>query len=84
MKTSTVAEEIRTWRSDIRMMDSAAPCYRAAIRCWCFNWATSTAALRTDREWSVCRKLAKRVRSELATLPGWHEMESGMLWTKAL
>jgi hypothetical protein len=72
------ADMIRAWRTDIRMMTDARS--RMAIRCYAYNEATNPAALRTDDESRVMRKLARACRRELQGLKGWHECANGRLW----
>ena len=78
---TTIAQNIRQWRADIKLMETASDRHRAAIRVYAWNWATSPSRPMTDQEHRVCRKLAHKVWSDLQPLSHyWHEMESGCLW----
>jgi hypothetical protein len=73
---ATVAEQIREWRRDIRML-GAGEAWRVSMLCWAYNWATSPTAMRTDREHRACRRFAKFCRKGLGVEVGWFESESG-------
>lgn len=83
MKQSLIplSTEIRCWRADIRLMDSACEHSKAAILVYAWNWATSPTALRTDREHKTCRRFARWAmrRLERAAYHKWWESESGKL-----
>jgi len=81
MATETIAQILKGWRRDIRLLDrSRAPRPKMEIRVCAWNWATSPTALRTDQEHRACRRFAIRVRRELGQYTGWYESESGRLW----
>ena len=78
-KQATIAEQIKSWRADIRICESGEyPAVRIYAYAW--NWLTSPSRMMTDREHRVCGKMAKRVYAKLKDLPGWHHMESGLIW----
>ncbi len=82
MRKATVLEQVKCWRSDIRMIDAEAYCDRnkVAIRVHAWNWLTSPSRPMTDREHDICRKFAGIVWRQLQLMTGWHESDSGRLW----
>lgn len=77
-QTETLAQLIREWRADIAMQTDTRNI--TALLCYCYNWATSPSALRTDREHQACVRLARWCMTRLRHRPGWHEMSTGALW----
>lgn len=75
-----IAQEIRQWISDLKLMTNERTpySYRVAMACFCYNWATDPTKLRTDREHQACRKLAKYAKTYLVS-GWWYESSSGRL-----
>lgn len=77
-----LALQLRLWRDDIQLMESADARNRAAILVYAWNWATDPARLRTDREAKTLRRFSRWAMKRLERVPyhGWHESDSGRLW----
>ncbi len=78
LSVDNVARAVWEWRDTIRIMESSA-WHLVPTLCYCYNWATNPAALRTDKEHRVCRKLARMCKRRLSRLTGWTESDSGRL-----
>ncbi len=77
-----MALQLRSWRNDIRLMESADAHNRAAVLVYAWNWATDPARLRTDREAKALRRFSRWTMKRLERVPyyAWHESDSGRLW----
>lgn len=76
-----LAVQLRSWRDDIRIMESAGARHRAAILVYAWNWATDPSTLRTDREAKSLRRFAgwTKRRLDRCEYRGWWESDSGRL-----
>lgn len=76
--TTSIAQQISHWISDIHLMDDSRA--KTAVLCYCYNWATNPARLETDREARATARLARYCMDRLQHRRGWHQSESGRLW----
>lgn len=70
-----LARRIKQWREDIAIQAHSDS--RTALLCYCHNYATHPAKLRTDEEARALGKLARACRRQLRYRRFWREDDNG-------
>ena len=76
----TVLETVKHMRKQTHEIQSLPIHYQVETFVNCWNWLTCPSRPMTDKEHSICKRLAKRLYKALKSMPYWSESDSGMLW----
>lgn len=75
--TNEVAESIRNWLEDLKLVPPLLGRQHTAMLCHAYNWATSPSRLMTEKESHACQRLARYCYRRLTYRTGWYESDSG-------